>query len=167
MANLDDNFQNILAKVEALKQDKSFDLSVEEDLSLAVMNLISLEEHFFFTSQKTKNNDYLDLLSQTREIRKELLGRMIDQHEGETWCIAKHLLATTMRLMEVATKLQTLKKKSEAEQMFATAYKVYTLFWGIRLHLIDLKNVSKKPSSEKTDWTYEDIMTKLVDCCKE
>ena len=167
MATIDDSFQKILTKVESLKNDNSFDLSLEEDLSLAVMNLISLEEHFFFTSQKTGKDSYLDLLNQTREIRKELLGRMIDQHEGETWCISKHLLGTTMRIMEVATKLQTLKKDKEAKKMFATAYKIYTLFWGVRLKLIDLKDVHKKPSSSDTEWTYEDIVSKLVDCCKE
>ena len=40
---------------------------------------------------------------------------MIDAHEGETWCIAKHLLATTMRLMEVGTKLQSSGKKKSQE----------------------------------------------------
>jgi len=52
----DSDFRKLLAKVEELKKGKSFDLSLEEDLSIAVMNLISLEEHFFFTSQKTGKN---------------------------------------------------------------------------------------------------------------
>lgn len=164
---IEDNFQKILAKVEKLRTDNSFDLSMEEDLSLAVMNLISLEEHFFFTAQKTGSDSYLDMLKQTRELRKELLGKMIDQHEGETWCISKHLLSTTMRLMEVATKLQTAKKDKEAKQMFANAYQVYTMFWGIRLKLIDLKNVTKKTTPVQEEWSYEDIVNKLVDCCKE
>jgi hypothetical protein len=167
MSKIDDNFSKILAKVESLKKDNKFDLSLEEDLSIAVMNLISLEEHFFFTAQKTGKDNYLDLLKQTREVRKELLSRMIDEHEGETWCISKHLLGTTMRIMEVATKLQTLNKDKEAKAMFNTAYKIYTLFWGIRLKLIDLKGVTKKPSQNQDEWSYEDIVNKLVDCCKE
>ena len=157
------SFDQILAKVEKLKQGKDFDLSLEEDLSLAVMNLISLEEHFFMTSQKTHKPDYLDLLAQTREIRKKLLARMIDEHEGETWCISKHLLASTMRILEVATKLQSSGKKSESETMFKTAYEVYSLFWAVRLKLIDLKNVKKTES----EWSYGDLVSKLVDCCKE
>ncbi len=166
MASVDDNFKNILKKVDQLRADKSFDLSLDEDLSLAVMNLISLEEHFFFTSQKTGKNTYLDLLNQTRAIRKDLLGRLVDSHEGETWCITKHLLAATMRLMEVGTKLQTAQKPAEAEAMFATAYRIYTMFWALRLKLIDLKGVTKKPEVN-TSWSYEDIVSKLVDCCKE
>src|SRR3989338_1555553 len=141
----DSDFRKLLAKVEELKKSKSFDLSLEEDLSIAVMNLISLEEHFFFTSQKTGKNSYLDLLAQTREIRKKLLGRMIDSHEGETWCISKHLLAATMRIMEVATKLQTDGKTQESESMFSQAYKVYSLFWALRLqHFFILKKKKKK-----------------------
>ena len=160
------SYDQLLEKVRLLKQDRGFDLSMEEDLSIAVMNLISLEEHFFLTSQKTGKPDYLDLLKQTREIRKQLLARMIDEHEGETWCICKHLLSSTMRIMEVATKLQTDKKMDEAKKMFHTAYEVYSLFWAVRLKLIDLKNV-KKSAHPKGPMSYEDIVAKLVDCCKE
>jgi hypothetical protein len=172
----DSDFQKLVAKIEILKKGKDFDLSLEEDLSLAVMNLISLEEHFFMTSQKTGQDSYLDLLQQTREIRKQLLGRMIDKHEGETWCISKHLLAATMRVMEVATKLQTDGKKKEAKEMFSTAYKVYSLFWAIRLKLISTSGVKSVPENQlnsdsqthlKQPWSYQDIVTKLVDCCKE
>lgn len=154
-----------MAKVENLKSSKTFDLSLEEDLSLAVMNLISLEEHFFMTSQKTGDDKYLDLLSQTRELRKVLLGRMIPAHEGETWCISKHLLATTMRLLEVGTKLQTDNKPKEAKDFFSHAYKVYSMFWAIRLKLTGLRDL--KPAVKNEQWTLQDITTKLVDCCKE
>jgi hypothetical protein len=162
----DAKFKQLLAKVEKLKASGNYDLSMEEDLSIAVMNLISLEEHFFMTSQKTGKDSYLDLLKETREVRKKLLGQMIDSHEGETWCISKHLLAATMRIMEVATKLQTDGKTQESKDMFATSYKIFSLFWAVRLKLIDLKDVRKKPEASEA-MSYEDIMTELVNCCKE
>jgi hypothetical protein len=162
--NIDSKFQDLIKKIEQLKGSKDYDLSLEEDLSIAVMNLISLEEHFFFTSQKTGELSYLDLLAQTREIRKELLAKMIDRHEGETWCISKHLLAATMRIMEVGTKYQTDGNKQESEKMFKLAYKVFSLFWAVRLKLIDLQGVKSQPTKAMT---FEDIVTELVDCCKE
>ncbi len=162
----DKKFTELIKKVEELKSSGNFDLSMEEDLSIAVMNLISLEEHFFFTAQKTQKDDYLSLLQQTREIRKTMMARMINQHEGETWCITKHLLATTMRLIEVGTKLQSQNKTGEAKETFDSAYKVYSLFWAVRLKLIDLAGVTKK-NDESKPMTYEDIVGKLVDCCKE
>lgn len=155
---------NDLAKrIEELQKRGGYDLSLEEDLSIAIMNLVSLEEHFFLTSQKTGKDDYLDLLQETREVRKKLLAKMIDRHEGETWCISKHLLAATMRIMEVGTKYQTDGKVKEAKEMFVQSYKIYNLFWAVRMKLLNLKNVKKvdKPLS------IDDLMTKLVDCCKE
>ncbi len=171
-------FQELVAKIEALKKGKQFDLSTEEDLSIAVMNLISLEEHFFFTASKTGKPDYLDLLNQTREVRKMLLAKMIDRHEGETWCISKHLLAASMRMIEVGTKLYSDSKQEEAKAMFAQAYKIYSLFWALRLKLIDvstvkkiddnqLGNTAKIANTKDQPWKFEDIVTKLVDCCNE
>lgn len=164
--------EDLLKKINKLKEQKGADLSMEEDLSIAVMNLISLEEHFFFTAQKTKKNDYLKLLSQTREIRKTMLAKMIPQNEGETWCISKHLLATTMRLIEVGTKYQNMGEGKLAQESFDAAYKVYNMFWGIRLKLIDLSKVKAKnpgliESNADKPWDMDDIMSKLIDCCRE
>jgi hypothetical protein len=168
--------KELMKKVEELKASGTVDLSTEEDLSLAIMNLISLEEHFFFTGQKTGKPEYFNLLEQTREIRKQLLGRMMDKNEGETWCISKHLLAATMRLMEVGTKLQSNGKTEEAQDMFGKSYELYSLFWGLRLKLIntgDIKQIGENQlnkhdqNGENKPWTKEDIVSKLVDCCQE
>ena len=168
--------EELIEKINKLKATGELDLSMEEDLSIAIMNLISLEEHFFFTAEKTGNDSYFDLLNQTREIRKELLAKMIDRHEGETWCVTKHLLAATMRMMEVGTKLLSSGKKEESKDMFKKAYEVYSLFWALRLKLIstaDMKkidddklNVHDKSDSAKP-MTKEELISKLVDCCKE
>jgi len=111
------NYDELIKKVNKLKEDGGIDLSMEEDLSIAVMNLIGLEEHLFFTAEKTGKDEYFDLLEPVREMRKQLLGKMIKQTEGEVWCISKHLLAASMRLFEVGTKMQsnqTLKKKTRS-----------------------------------------------------
>src|SRR3989344_1500747 len=167
-------FDTLLAKVEDMKKSGSVDLSTEEDLSLAIMNLISLEEHFFFTGVKTKKPEYFDLLGEVRNTRKELLAKMMDKNEGETWCISKHLLATTMRLIEVGTKLHSDGKQAGAKEMFDKAYKMYSVFWALRLKLVDVSGFKKIVASdlpaaasaqEKKPWSFEDIVDKLVDCC--
>lgn len=163
---MDKKFEELLKKVEKLKSSGTVDLSTEEDLSLAVMNLVSLEEHFFFTGEKTKKPEYFDLLVEVREVRKALLGRMIDRHEGETWCISKHLLATTMRLMEVGTKLQADGKKEEAKETFDHAYRIYSLFWGVRLKLLNTKDLKEASLAEKP-WSLQTIVEKMVNCCDE
>lgn len=165
MASAKQSYKSLLQKIEKIKTSGSYDLSMEEDLSIAVMNLISLEEHFYFTAEKTGKSDYLDLLKETREIRKEMMGRLIDQHEGETWCISKHLLSATMRLIEVGTKLQADGQTKQAKDTFDSAYRCYTLFWGLRLKLIDLSRVKQKPLDNNAK--LEDIVNHLIDCCKE
>lgn len=170
------DFAQLVAKIQKLKSTGEIDLSLDEDLSLAVMNLVSLEEHFFFTAEKTGKEEYFDLLGETRGIRTKLLKRLLGTHEGETWCIAKHLLAATMRLVEVATKLQANRKAGEAKEMFDIAYRLYALFWGIRLKLLKLGEVKQiaegnlnvhDTEERNKPWTLEDILKKLVDCCDE
>ena len=38
----EEKFQKLIEKIQQLKKDNKFDLSMEEDLSIAIMNLISL-----------------------------------------------------------------------------------------------------------------------------
>ncbi|MDO8659521.1 MAG: hypothetical protein Q7K54_02870 [Candidatus Parcubacteria bacterium] len=160
------SFEELKKKITALKENRGVDLSTEEDLSIGVMNLISLEEHFFFSGAKTGKDEYYNMLMEVREMRKVLLARMIDKTEGESWCISKHLLATTMRLMEVGTKLQGDGKTEDAKMMFTFAYKAYNLFFGLRLKIINAPDIKNALEKEKP-MSFDDIMAKLVDCCKE
>ncbi|NCO44748.1 hypothetical protein GW888_01605 [Candidatus Wolfebacteria bacterium] len=160
-------FDELLKKIEDAKKSGSLDLSTEEDLSIAIMNLISLEEHFYFTGEKTGKEDYFNLLNETREMRKNLLAKMIDKKEGELWCVSKHLLATSMRLIEVGTKLQSDSKKAEAKKFFDYAFKLYSLFWALRLKIISVPDVKNMAAQGNKPWTLEDVVNKLVDCCDE
>lgn len=159
-------FEELLKKVEEQKRRGSIDLSMEEDLAIGVMNLISLEEHFFFTGARTEKPEYFDLLQEVRNARKELLAKLIDKHEGETWCAAKHLLAATMRLIEVGTKLHQDGKTKEANEAFSRAHQMFSLFWALRLKLVDVAGLKQEAEKEKP-WTLKDIVNKLVDCCDE
>ena len=159
-------YEEIMKKMEGLKAAGSLDLSTEEDLAMAIMNLISLEEHFFFTGAKTDKPEYFELLLEVRAMRTKLLARMIDKKEGEVWCIAKHLLATSMRLMEVGTKLQKEGQKDEAQAFFADALKMFNLFFALRLKIVNLPDL-KALGEKDQPMNLKDIMSKLVDCCNE
>lgn len=173
-----------MAKIEDINQfierleknkDNKLDLSSDEDLSIAIMNLISIEEHFFFTAEKTGNEKYLDLLREAREMRKELLKKMIKEYDGEVWCISKHLLAASMRLMEVGTKYLGKGQKKEAKEMFEKSYNLYSLFWGINLKAVDIGKVEKlksdqldKDDKEKGVFAKMKLLVKkAIDCCIE
>jgi len=164
MNNKSSTIEEFVNKVESFKEKSGIDLSTTEDLSLAVMNLVSLEEHFFFTGVKTKKDEYFDTSFEIRELRKSLLAELMPNNEGETWCISKHLLSATMRLIEVGNKLNSEGQKDKAKMMFEKAYKVYSIFWGLKLKLIDGKKIQ---TTTNTNRQLEDLVTKLADCCKE
>jgi len=173
--NQKEKIEKLLEKIKDIKKGE-FDLSLEEDLSVAIMNLISIEEHFFFTGTKTEKDNYYDLLSKTREIRKEIMKKIIKDYEGEVWCLSKHLLSASMRLFEVGEKYLSQNKKEEAKDLFNKAYELYSLFWGINLNLINIGEVKKIEDNQinKEDKDSKDMLSKLkevlnkiIDCCKE
>lgn len=129
-----ENLNEFIEKVDAMKKVNPLDLSSDQDLTIAIMNLISIEEHLFFTGAKTQDNSFYDLINVIREDRKELLKKIIKNYKGEVWCISKHLLAASMRLMEVATKALGADKKEEAYDFFNKAYNLYCLFWGLNIN---------------------------------
>jgi hypothetical protein len=195
MEHLDHQVEEFMQKVKKMEQGEKLDLSSDEDLSIGIMNLISIEEHLFFTANKTGNDQYYELLNQIREMRKDLLKRIIKEYEGEVWCISKHLLASSMRLMEVGTKMLSKGDDKGAKDLFKKSYDLYSLFWGLNLKLVavdDVKSTDKeeqevtftndtpvqKTSSEKQSNSevagnasvfdkLGKLVQKAIDCCRE
>lgn len=177
------NYKNLLDKVEEVTKQKELDLSSGEDLSIGIMNLISIEEHLFYTSQKTKDKKYLDILDEVRLMRTDLLKEIIKDYEGEVWCISKHLLSASMRLMEVGTKELKKHDKEKAWDLFSKSYKLYSLFWGLNLGVVGtplnsklqmtndkLKLQNDANSKTKTASVFDklgSLVQKAIDCCKE
>ncbi len=169
--------ENFIKHVEEIKNKGQLDLSLGEDLSIGIMNLISLEEHFLFSFVKTSDEKYLPMLDQTRELRKRLLKKIVKENEGEDWCISKHLLASTMRLTEVGTKYLHEGRKKEAEEMFIEAFNLYSLFWAVNSPESIGKGspgkslMETKPSGKEAGRAglskIAEVFKKLIDCCKE
>lgn len=173
----EEKINELLKKVENFKTADKIDLSSKEDLAIAVMNLVAIEEHLFFTYGKTNKEKYLELLNEVRQMRKKYLAEIVKNPEGEIWCISKHLLSSTMRLMEVGTKMLNDDKKDEAKDLFEKALTLWNIFWGLNLNLLDVKDVAlnddeKEIKLEKNKKvsvfeTLNKIIKKILDCCKE
>ena len=133
--------QEFVERIDATKKVNPKDLSSDQDLTIAIMNLISIEEHLVFSGAKTGKNSFYDLIEEVRELRKTLMQKVIPQYEGEVWCISKHLLASAMRLMEVGTKQQSLGHRDDAYKLFNHAYELYCLFWGLNMNMLDTADV--------------------------
>ncbi len=187
------NPDELTQKINNLKADNKYDLAQGEDLSIAIMNLISLEEHFFFTYQKTKEDRYLEMLNEMRLMRTQLMKDIVKNPGGEVWCISKHLLATSMRLNEVGTKQLKKEELDNAKDSFQKAYDLYSLFWALNLDVVDVADVKKDAKEEAEvnliqDTASEitktnigqvgqkktglfakigDLVQRAIDCCKE
>lgn len=163
------------------------DLSRDEDLSVGLMNLISLEEHLFFTHEKTGSEDSLEMLSEIRKIRTEAMKELVENTEGEEWCISKHLLAASMRFRETGDKMLDQDRK-KAEKFYDKAFSLYSMFWVINLDVADKEEItqevenikgndmdaSTKIGSDDADSSDSSMLSqarnlvkKAVDCCKE
>lgn len=184
------DINKLIERYDAMKKQEKMDLSSDQDLTIAIMNLVSIEEHLIFSGAKTGKTHFYDLVEEIREMRKNLLKTIIQEYEGEVWCISKHLLAASMRLMEVGTKAQSLKKPEEAYAYFDKAYDLYSLFWGLQMNVISPDSVSKasaeelpeavetiratdeeKPSADHRKSGFMgklgELVRKAVDCCIE
>ncbi len=187
-----ENVKEFVEKIDSAKKVNPKDLSSDQDLTIAIMNLISIEEHLVFSGAKTGKNSFYDLVQNIREMRKTLMQKVIPAYEGEVWCISKHLLASSMRLMEVGTKQQSLGHKEEAYKLFNQAYELYCLFWGLNMNMLnvadvkwiedkteDMKKLSEKidaniPSTPEVSEEKTGTLSKMkafarkaVDCCIE
>lgn len=142
-----ESVKEFVERVDAAKKKNPKDLSSDQDLTIAIMNLISIEEHLIFSGAKTGKTGFYDLVQEVRELRKNLMLKIIPSYEGEVWCISKHLLATSMRLMEVGTKQQSMGHKEEAYKLFTQAYDLYCLFWGLNMNLVNIDGTKWQPES--------------------
>ena len=169
--------EELFKKIKDFKESDKIDLSSKEDLAVAIKNLISIEEHLFFTYNKTNDKKYLEILNETRELRKKYLAQIVKNPEGEIWCISKHLLSASMRFMEVGTKKLNEGRKEEAEELFKKSYDLWNIFWGINLNLIDVKDVKAMNSDREINLDENEkvsifsklgkVVQKILDCCKE
>ena len=187
-----DNVKEFVERIDSSKKLNPKDLSSDQDLTIAIMNLISIEEHLVFSGAKTNKNSFYDLIEEVRELRKTLMQKIIPSYEGEVWCISKHLLASSMRLMEVGTKQQSWHNTEEAYKLFNQAYELYCLFWGLNMNMLNVDDVkwledksaevkqlsdkiekasavSESPKNEKSGTLskMKAFVRKAVDCCIE
>lgn len=129
--------KEFVEKLDNAKKVNPKDLSSDQDLTIGIMNLISIEEHLMFSGAKTGKKEFYDLINDVREQRKQMMQKIIPSYEGEVWCISKHLLASSMRLFEVGTKALAAGNKKDAYDLFDKSYGLYCMFWGLNMGMIN------------------------------
>lgn len=143
-----ESVQEFVEALDAAKKVNPKDLSSDQDLTIGIMNLISIEEHLMFSGAKTGKTQFYDLINEVREMRKNAMLKIIPSYEGEVWCISKHLLAASMRVFEVGTKALAAGDRETAYSLFDQSYELYCMFWGLNMGMLtgekkDVKSAKK------------------------
>jgi len=164
-----ENLNQFIEAADTLKKQNQLDLSSDQDLTLAIMNLIVLEEDFFFAGVSSEKQKFYALLRDMREMRKGLLKQLIQSYEGEVWCISKHLLSASMRLMNLGRALIQIEQKQKAHHYFQLSYDLYALFWGLNLGVITSGKTQEDPKAGKIKLVKKlgRLVKKAIDCCIE
>lgn len=163
------DLNEFINKVESLNIEK--DLSRDEDLGIALMHLVSLEEHFYLTAMKTGQDKYLEMLDEVRDLRRNFMKRIVKNPQGEEWCISKHLLGSSMRLMESGSK----ENMSTRKPYYQAAFELFSLFFAINLSkspasqdsAMDVPESNTSPKKDSFLKRAGALFKSLVDCCRE
>ena len=143
-----ESVQEFVEKLDAAKKVNPKDLSSDQDLTIGIMNLISIEEHLMFSGAKTGKTEFYDLINEVREMRKNAMLKIIPSYEGEVWCISKHLLAASMRVFEVGTKALAAGDSKTAYELFDQSYELYCMFWGLNMGMLTGEKKDVKPTKK-------------------
>ncbi len=143
--------QEYVEALDAAKKVNPKDLSSDQDLTIGIMNLISIEEHLMFSGAKTGKHEFYDLINDVREMRKNAMLKIIPSYEGEVWCISKHLLAAAMRVFEVGTKALASGDSKTAYELFDQSYELYSMFWGLNMGMLTGEKKTKTEKKAKAE----------------
>jgi hypothetical protein len=167
-----------------LFQGMSGDIDFDEDLSFAVMNLIAAEEHLVFTAARLGEDDprtktVFETLRHVRDVRRWGLYSLVENPPSEIWCASKHLLAASMRFIEVANRKSGQGKLDEASFAAENAFSLWSLFWGLATNapvqmpeerLKAVRTTMDEDTKGRSDsflTRVKDSVKRLVDCCIE
>lgn len=118
---------SLVEKADDKKKVNPLDLSSDQDLTVALMNLIALQDK---TSGEL--HDFVSRLSE------DLLERVVKNND--VLDVSRKLLGQSVRSVDMGN--QELGKNSEkAYDFYNHAYELYSLFWGVNMGLIDVSDI--------------------------
>ena len=126
--------KSISKRVEQIDDQKKvnpLDLSSDQDLTVALMNLIAVEDMVNAGA----------LGDMVRDVREKLMRPIVrDMDNAE---MLRDLLGGAMRMMDDGCKLLANGKRSAAYDAFNRSYELYSVFWGLNMGMVDKKTIQK------------------------
>lgn len=114
------SLNKLVKSADDAKKVNPLDLSSDQDLTIALMNLLAIEEEFEYV----------------RDIRVELMSRIVVP-DTDAWGMSERLLGMAMQLIDDGNKAAG----DSAYKLYNRAYELYSMFWGINMGLVKIDDV--------------------------
>ncbi len=138
------NKKSLKSRVEAADLDKKvnpLDLSADQDLSIALMNLLILErQSLAFGCPALYDSVYA--------MRQNLMTSILKDKAIND--VAARLLLVAMLDMDAGVRLLQDGDNAGAYKMFDSSYESYSMFWGINMGMVDKKVAEEILNRENT-----------------
>jgi len=85
-------------------KDDGKDVGLALDFITGIQHAIHSEHHLLRTFVNTKDKVFLELAKYIREIRSEIMYKVIPEKKGENYCSTKHLSAFAQSLEELGNR---------------------------------------------------------------
>lgn len=118
------------------KKVNPLDLSADQDLTIAVMNLIKLEKLLDGTCM----SGGCDMAGAVYDMRCNLMGRIVLDIKSDLWDMSVQLLGNAMDLLDSGLQQIGIDDKS-AYELFNRSYEFYSMFWGVNMGMIAVSDV--------------------------
>lgn len=128
--------KHMVINADNAKKVNPLDLFADQDLTIAIMNLIKLEKLL----GKIGKTDGYDMGGAISDMRHHLMGRVVSDKDSELWDMSLYLLGSATDLMERGFK----ESGAGAYDLFDKAYEVYSLFWGVNMGLVTVSDVAQE-----------------------
>ena len=118
-----ESVQEFVEKLDAVKKVNPKDLSSDQDLTIALMNMIAVEKY----------SGYPKLVQMVRDIRMDLMRPMLEsvQYDGDIWPMSEKLLGILAAQMDYGNHALESEKTQEAYSAYDSAYQAWVIFMGI------------------------------------
>lgn len=127
---------NAVVAADNAKKVNPLDLSADQDLTIAVMNLIKLEKLL----DGVDTSGGYDMSGAIRDMRHRLMGRVVSDKNSEVWDVSFSLLGVAMDFMERGLR----ECGTSAYAFFDRAYEIYSLFWGLNMGMVTISDVKQE-----------------------
>lgn len=125
-----------VAVADNAKKANELDLSSDQDLTIALMNLISIERYI----ENDAEHDFSQLKSMVNDLRVALMNKIVKKSDKNFDMLCDLLGRSAVMMNDGFVALEN-QNKVRAYELFDVAFGAYSMFWGVCMGLVDATDV--------------------------